>query len=536
MIRYNGTAASGGLATGRVKVINRRIMGFKRVVLAAHREKALYQAAVILAKDEIRRLMSTGEAASQDILNFQLVMLDDNGLNRMILGNIDSGKGGAEAVEMAMEEYCLRLKNTGDAYLSQRTSDIRDVLSRVVDILDGRSRERFVLKQPAIIVADEILPSDLASIERKYALGFVTVGGSYQSHANIIARTMGIPSVCGVEDEEILNPLNNGRTICLDGGTGEIVIAPDAEYEKKFAIAVHRQKKRRKKALRLKDRDVILPGGEKVSLFANCDDPRDIAAAIEAGAEGVGLVRSEILFMKDKFPTFEIQLNFYIRCIRAAKGLPITIRTFDIGADKPVKELDMPKEPNPALGVRGVRLQYSQRELFETQIRALYTAADAAGKVKAMIPMVSVKEDVADYLKMAQEVKSRLLARGKISRDNVSWGVMIETPAAALISDELAEMVDFFSIGTNDLTQYTLAADRLNSRTAGYFLPSHPSVLRLVKMTADSARQAGIELSVCGESAADPRCARLYVDLGIRTLSMAQSAIPAVKEKLIEGL
>ncbi len=535
MTNYAGTPASNGLAVGKIKVINRRIMGFKRVVLAPHREKALYEAAVILAKDEIRRLMNTGDSSSQDILNFQLVMLDDNGLNRMIIGHIENGVGGAQAVEMAMEEYCQRLKSIGDGYLSQRTSDIRDVLSRVVDILDGRSRERFVLTQPSIIIADEILPSDLAQIERKYALGFITVGGSYQSHANIIARTMGIPSVCSVDDEEILNPLNNGKMLCMDGTTGEIYVNADsatvADFENRIEILKQKQDNSD-----LKNQVITLENGENVNIYANCNDPSDITAALENGAQGVGLVRSEILFMKEVFPTFDIQLDFYTRSIQAAKGLPVTIRTFDIGADKPVAELHMEKEPNPALGVRGVRLQYSQADLFRTQVKALYMAADTAGPAKVMLPMVSVVKDVQDYMAMAEEVKAELLANGAISKDNITWGVMIETPAAALISDQLADLVSFFSIGTNDLTQYTLAADRLNVNTSDYYLPTHPSVLKLIKMTVVSAREKCVDVSDCGESTADVNCAQTYVELGIRTLSMAQNAMLTVKERLLNSL
>ena len=226
MIKYIGVPASGGMALGKIKIINRRITGFKRVVLATHREKALYEAAIILAKDELRQLMQDTDTQRKDILNFQLVLLDDNGLNTMVQEKIQQGKGGARAVEEAMEDYCQKIKSIDDGYLSERSIDIQDVLTRVVDILDGRSRERFELTEPSIIIADEILPSDLATLEREFTLGFITVGGAYQNHANIIARTMGIPSVCGM-DSEILNPLNNGKTIAVDGFTGEVYISPN---------------------------------------------------------------------------------------------------------------------------------------------------------------------------------------------------------------------------------------------------------------------------------------------------------------------
>lgn len=533
MIKYIGNSASGGLAVGKIKVINRRITGFKRVVLATHREKALFEAALILAKDELRRLMQTGERTQQDILNFQLVMLDDIGLKEMIQSHIAGGSGAAKSVEIAMEEYCNRLKAIDDGYLSERTSDIRDVLGRVVDILDGRSRERFVLSEPSVIVADEILPSDLASIDRQYAMGFITVGGSYQSHANIIARTMGIPSVCGM-DSEILNPLNNGRTVCLDGYSGEVYISPN---EGTVALFNHRMKQEQRAKLSLmtlKEKEITLPDGETVEIWANCNDPKDITLAINNGAKGIGLVRSEILFMKSDRPTFDSQLDFYSQCIQAANGRPVTIRAFDIGADKPVGNISSEKEPNPALGLRGIRLQYRHRDLFEQQAKALFMAADRCGPINVMLPMVTVEKDLTDYLKMVQELKKQLLESGEIKEDKITWGVMIETPSAALVSDRLAQHVSFFSIGTNDLTQYTLAADRLNVETAAYYDPLHPSVLKLIEITVNNAKAAGVKVSVCGESAADAACAKAYAELGVRCLSMAQNAMIPVKQRLLE--
>lgn len=533
MIKYIGNAASGGLAIGKIKVINRRITGFKRVVLATHREKALYEAAIILAKDEIRQLMRTSDNEHQNILNFQLVMLDDNGLNQMIQQHIAEGKGSARSVEIAMEEYCNRLKNTGDNYLADRTCDIRDVLGRVVDILDGRSRERFNLTEPSIIVADEILPSDLASIDRRFAMGFVTVGGSYQSHANIIARTMGIPSVCGLHSE-ILNPLNNGREVCVDGYSGEIYITPNEGTVTLFTHRMKQESREKQSLIELKEKDICIDNGEKVEIWANCNDPQDITLAINNGAKGIGLVRSEILFMKSSLPTFESQYEFYCECIKAANGKPITIRTFDIGADKPVGDIVSEKEPNPALGMRGIRLQYKYKELFVQQAQALFMAADKEGPVNVMLPMISTVKDVVDYLEMAEELKKQLLADKIIKKDNIKWGIMIETPAAAIISDELAKYVEFFSIGTNDLTQYTMAADRINTDTAMYYDPLHPAVLKLIEITVKNAKEAGVKVSICGESAADSECAKAYIDLGVRYLSMAQNAMIPIKQRLLE--
>ncbi|MBQ9845058.1 MAG: phosphoenolpyruvate--protein phosphotransferase [Oscillospiraceae bacterium] len=534
MVKYVGTPASGGLTLAKIKIVNRRIAGFKRVVLAPHREKALFNAAVILAKDEIKTLMEHASAQHQDILNFQVVMLDDEGLRNLILSQIEEQVGAARAVELAMEEYCDRMKNVGDEYLAQRASDIRDALTRVIDILDGRNRERFVLTEPCIIVADEILPSDLAVIDRKFAMGFITEGGSYHNHANIIARTTGTPSVCGV-DSEILNPLNDGKMVAMDGYTGEVFVAPTEEITAIFHHKMSLEHRQSVKQQQLRDAVVRTAKGEEIAIYANCNDPKDIALAINNGAQGIGLVRSEILFMSTTYNlTLPSQIRFYTECIRAAKGHEITIRTFDIGADKPLENLNLEKEPNPALGMRGVRLMYSQPQLFETQIEALLVSADRCGKINVMIPMVCVENDIADYFEMVERVKERLFKEGTISRDNICWGIMIETPSAALISEELAKYVNFFSIGTNDLTQYVLAADRINTNAARYYNPAHPAVVKLIEMTVASAEKYGLKVSVCGESAADFESAKIYIDKGVRCLSMAQNAMLAIKERLID--
>jgi len=534
MVKYVGTPASGGLTIAKIKVVNRRIAGFKRVVLTPHRERALYNAALILAKDELTEIIRHTTNEHRDILNFQVLMLDDAGLNQLVLAKIEEHNGAARSVEIAMEEYCAKLKFINDGYLSERTSDIRDALTRVIDILDGRKRERFVLTEPCVIVADEILPSDLASIDRKFSKGFITVEGSYQNHANIIARTMGIPSVCTI-DSEILNPLNDGRMVAMDGYTGEVFLLPDDDTVAAFERKMKLESMDSERAEEIKNKKIITPDGREIKIFANCNDPKDIRLAINNGAHGIGLVRSEILFMSTEHDlSLASQIRFYSECIRAAQGREITIRTFDIGADKPLDRLELEKEPNPALGMRGVRLMYTQQEIFETQIEALLVAADRCGRINVMIPMVSVVSDVTDYMVMVERVKERLLSEGVIATDKINWGIMIETPSAALISDELAKYVNFFSIGTNDLTQYVLAADRINTNAARYYDPVHPSVVKLVEMTAQAAQKWGIKVSICGESAADFESAKIYIEKGVHCLSMAQNAMLPIKQRLLE--
>ena len=534
MIKFAGIPASGGLALAKIKIINRRISGFKRVVLTPHREKALFDAAVILAKDEIKTLMEGTHQEHKDILNFQVVMLNDKGLKTMVYENIDNSEGAARAVELAMNRYCERLKEIGDDYFATRTSDIRDVLSRVIDILDGKSSRGLKLTEPSIVVADEILPSDLAEIDRKFAMGFITAAGSCNDHANIIARTMGIPSICCV-DSEILNPLNEDRVAAVDGYTGEIFLMPT---EATVTMFRHRMKLEHRDTVmlgKLRETKLFAPDGEEIKIYANCNDPVDITLAINNGAECIGLVRSEILFMSTNHDmSVAGQIDFYCKCIRAAQGREITIRTFDIGVDKPLEELHRDKEPNPALGVRGVRLLYTNREIFENQMEALFVAADRCGAINVMLPMVTLESDVIDFFAMAEQVKQRLFEQGIIARDRISWGIMIETPSAALISDDLAKYVTFFSIGTNDLTQYVMAADRINTETSKYFNPQHPAVVKLVELVVKNAAKYQVKVSVCGESASDFECAKLYVEKGVRCLSMAQNAMLPVKQCLAE--
>ncbi len=531
MNRYTGIAASTGIVIGEINVINRINSSYKRVTLPPHREKKLFESALTIAKDEVKNLIDASEGEQKDILMFQFLLLSDDGLLNAIYEKIELEYGAAHSVEISMEEYCQKIKEIGDDYFIHRTYDIRDVLGRVVNILDGTKRDRFILDKPCVIVTDDILPSDLASIEREKAKGFVTVGGAYQSHSNIIARTMEIPSVFGV-NSDILNPSNNGKTIVLDASNGEIIINPT---ESVLALYRHKLKQQEKNKNSLFKEKIISPYGEEVKLYANCDDPFDIQKSISSAfAQGIGLVRSEILFFKESLPSFKDQITFYENCITASEDKPIYIRTFDIGADKTAHGISLDKEPNPALGMRGVRLKKLFPDLFTNQIRALYIAANNTKKINVMLPMVTTEHDVIDYLDTAKEVLNKLLMEGLVNKDNIDWGIMIEVPSAALISDKLAKHVKFFSIGTNDLTQYTTASDRINHSVVGYYDFMNEGVLKLVEMVINNAKRYNIPVSICGESAAIFEIADKYVSMGITSLSMAQGSITPLRQKLWE--
>ncbi|MEG0304136.1 MAG: phosphoenolpyruvate--protein phosphotransferase [Oscillospiraceae bacterium] len=526
-----GTGASNGLAIGVIKHINRGYTGLNRVVLDPRRELALFEAAIILARDELSALCEKAGSDERDILIFQHVMLEDEGLIKEIVSYIEAGAGGAAAVERAADIFAARIRNIEDSYLRERSSDIIDACRRVVNILDGRPREQLELKSPAIVVADEIFPSDIVSVDRGMILGFVTSGGSAQGHAAIIARTMGIPAIVMAGDDCLQDC--DGLQGALDGGRGEFYIEPDEAIKTRFLHSMHLEKRRKFSLDKLRDIPCITKSGKCVNLYANCASPEDIEKAIDAGADGIGLLRSEFILMGGRIPGEEEQYWFYVSCLSAAGGRPLTVRTFDIGADKEVEGLTPHSEPNPALGLRGLRFSLARKDIFKTQLAALLRAG-TKGDLRIMFPMVTTPEDLFAALVVVDEVKASLVERGVLFNANVPMGIMIETPAAALMAHELAQYSAFFSIGTNDLVQYTHAVDRVNPLVEAYY-PTHSiPVRKLMRMAVSCAQIAGIPVSVCGESAADPQSAIEYVKFGISTLSMSARSILEVKEAILE--
>lgn len=530
MQEIRGTAASAGLALGPVKVLTRRYSALGRTVLEPRREAAVFEAAVDLAKSEIAALRGRAAGDDKAIFTFQREVLSDHGLLAEILHYIDAGAGAAAAVERAAGIYTAKMRSIPDEYLSQRACDIQDACRRVVDILDGRPRERLTIDAPCILVSDELLPSDIVSVDHSLLLGIVTAGGSAQSHASIIARTFGIPAVVLAGPQALAVP--DGAPCALDGAGGLLVVEPDEPTYARYAHRINLAKRRRVSQERLRTTPCVSRDGVSISLLANCSGPADITHALELGADGVGLVRSEFLFLGGALPDEACQAAFYRDCVRAARGRPITIRTLDIGADKEVAGLTG-TEPNPALGLRGLRFSLAHRDLFYTQLAALLKAG-LEGPLKVMFPMVASVQDLERALAAVDEVRQMLSLRGEAFSKDVEFGIMIETPAAALMADELAVRAAFFSVGTNDLTQYTHAADRVNPAVEQYYTPASPAVLRLLRFVARSAADADIGVSVCGESAADPALALLYARAGIRSLSMAAPSIAEVKERLLD--
>jgi phosphoenolpyruvate-protein phosphotransferase len=534
MKKLSGVPASGGLAVGKVRVITRRTEGISRSVSTPHGEKALFEAAKILARDELTEIIENASEHDAEIFNFQRLILDDKGYNNTVFEAIEQGAGAAAATEEATAKYIQKLHDVGDDYISLRSEDLQDINRRLLNILDGTPETKLNLTGPVIVLAKEIMPSDLITADRNMIQGFITGGGSAQGHAAIIARTIGIPAVVAVGDAVF--EIEDGTTIALDGGSGEVFVEPDESTVARFLHRIGLAQRKYLSLEKLKQSPCITKDGEEFYLYANCSSKEDIETAIENGAMGVGLLRSEFLLMQQaEIPNEEEQYLFYKNCLLAAGEKPVTVRTFDIGADKAITGISLQKEENPALGLRGLRLALAQQSLFENQVRALLRAG-LHGNLKVMFPMVAEPKELDTALQLVENIKAKLEKENVSYCKTIEWGIMIETPAAALLADELAEKASFFSIGTNDLTQYTLAADRTNTAVAEYFNPTSNAVIRLMQITTDAAVKHGLSVSVCGESAADEHAVLQYARMGLRHFSVAGSALLYVKEILMENM
>ncbi|WP_418668057.1 phosphoenolpyruvate--protein phosphotransferase [Allofournierella sp.] len=529
---YKGVSASPGLVMGPIYRIHHSGAGLGRIVELPVREQALFDAAVVLAKDELRQLEEAAEGDDRDIILFQRVMLDDPALNREVQEYIAAGAGSAAAMERAAAICARRIESVDDEYIRQRSADVLDACRRVVNILDGRPRTPVQLEMPSILAGERIFPSDIVSVGRGMILGIAAAEGSVQSHAAIIARTMGIPAVAQL-GPAFLNeaPLTRG---ILDADNGRLVVDPDREAVRAAQRRIVSGGILKKRMSVLRSQPCVTLDGTILSLRANCSCPEDIEIAMEAGAEGVGLLRSEFMIADGRIPGEEEQYYFYISCLQAAGGKPVTVRTFDIGSDKTVRGVSEPAL-NPALGMRGIRMSLARPQMFLDQVCALLRAA-AKGPLQVMFPMITCAEDWRLTMELVNRAKAQLRQRGVPFKEDTVFGSMIEVPSAALLAPELAAQgCGFFSIGTNDLTQYTYAADRLDGRFSGYFAGESTAVHRLIDLTIAAAKQAGLPVCACGVSTSDPGRAVRYARQGVRILSMEASSILPVKAKLLEA-
>ncbi len=534
--QIRGIPASPGIVVGHVHLLRWEVPDVRHRIIPdenVHDEIARLHEAIARAKERLRllrhRVESTAGAEEAAIFDVQMTMLDDRDLTRAVEELIRQNLGAEKAFDLVMLEWRTRFARHAAPMLRERVGDLTDVHIRVLSLLLGLPDHDPVDLAPgtnAILVTHDLTPSLTVQLDRTAIAAIATDAGTRTSHVAILARSLGLPAVVGLRNAA--TQLRGGERVVLDGGTGMLAINPtDAEIE-----AYH--ERQREEAIaeaalaELASVEAVTLDGVRIVLRANVDIPEEAEAAARSGAEGVGLMRTEFLVMgRAAMPDEDEQYRAYRRVVEAFEGKPVVIRTFDIGGDKlPVG--GFPSEPNPFLGWRAIRMCLDQPELFRVQLRALLRAA-VHGDLRIMLPLIVTLDEVLATRRLLEEAAGELHARGAAYRIDVPLGVMIETPAAAVASDTLTRDVDFFSIGTNDLVQYTLAVDRGNANIAPRFTPLHPAVLRLIKRTVDVAEQGEIDVSVCGEMASQPLMAFALIGLGVRQLSVAPRSVPLVK-------
>lgn len=535
MKKGNGTPVFPNIAIGEV-VVYRKVKPLNESICATPDEEQIkFDRALSTAKEqlsslqkEVERTLGYEQAA---IIEVQLLMLDDPDFSEAVTDKIASGLSASDAVQKAGEELAQLFAALDDEYMNARSADIRDASLRVSDILQGHTPPIFP-NDPFILIAEDLAPSETVQLPRELVLGFITQKGSVSSHTAILARMLGIPSLvqAGID----LDTAAQASLCAIDGSTGQWFLDPD---EQTLAVLRKKQAAENEAAVVLQSYRglaAISKSGKQIHLFANIGSVEDVDAAINGDAEGIGLMRSEFLYMgRDRLPSEEELVESYRQIAAAMQGKPVIIRTLDIGADKQADYLQLPQEENPALGLRGLRLCLENENLFKTQLRAIYRAS-AHGDVHIMFPMVASVWELQEARHLCTEVLAELTAEGhQISA--IPIGVMIETPAAAIMSSELAKLVDFFSVGTNDLTQYTLAVDRQNAHLGRFYEPHHPAVLLLLEHIAKCAKDAGIWAGICGELAADPTLTESFLKMGYAELSMSPGLILQTRKHICES-
>ena len=488
--------ASAGLAVGTVRYLRHTQSGLGRAVRSPKEEQEAFENAVRETQDQLIRLERRAAAQDRDIFMVQRVLLEDEGLRQEVASYIRVGAGAAASVERAAGIFAGRIRALEDPYMRERACDILDACRRVVKVLDGQPHETLRLTGPAILVAEELYPTDIVTLDRSLVLGFITSAGSPNAHAAIIARTMGIPAAV-MAGPELLEGCD-GRTLALNGDTGEAYLDPDEATKTRFAHKLRLQRRHTLSQERLRAAPCTTKDGTRISLMADCASVEDVRTAVEAGADGVGLLLSEYLLLAGRVNGEEEQYGFYAACLAAAQGRPVTICTFDVAPDKTGTEFPREEEANPAMGLCGVRYCLAHPDFFETQLRALLRAG-LAGNLRILLPMVSTRDEFEHALDAVYRAKCALRERGVPFAETVPVGAFIETPAAALTAGDLARRAAFFNVGTNNLIQYTYAADRVNPQVRAYLPAASPAVYRLVRFAVEAAAEARIPLCLCGE-------------------------------------
>ena len=524
-----GKGVSKGVAAGPISFY-RRPSGeiLRRSVTDTAAELVRFHDACETAKEQLGVLHDKArtEAGEDAAMLFEAhqMMLDDLDFVESIEGLIENDRLNAEAaVSDTGAQFAEMFAAMDDSYMQARAADIRDISTRVIGILTGEGESGIVSDVPCIVAADDLAPSETVQLDKSLILGFITAGGSANSHTAILARTMGIPAIIGAGDA--LQTEMEGKYAIVDGQTGEMVIEPD-DAERERLLKKQAKEKALKELLdQLKGKPNVTKDGRNVMVYCNIGSPADIDAVLQNDGGGIGLFRSEFLYLQGSdYPTEDEQFEAYKTVAERMGGRRVIIRTLDIGADKQADYFHLDKEENPAMGLRAIRICLTRPEVFRTQLRALYRAS-AYGKIAIMFPMITSVWEVQEIKRICRNIRAELAEEGVPMADKVELGIMIETPAAVMMSVELAREVDFFSVGTNDLTQYTLAVDRQGVGLDRFFDAHHPAVLRMIRMAAENAHKAGIWIGICGELGADAELTETFLSMGIDELSVSPSAV-----------
>lgn len=529
MYTIQGKGVSGGVANGPLCFYQRGDHDIaKHEVADTEAEKQRFESARQTAMEQLKALYEkalaeVGEEGAE-LFEAHQMMLDDLDYVEGIQDLIDGEQVNAEyAVSQVAEQFAQMFASMDDSYMQARAADVKDISNRVIGILSGVVAGGIDSDVPVILAADDLAPSETVQLDKSKILGFVTQGGSGNSHTAILARTMGIPAVIGTGDA--LREDYEGKTAWIDGETGELFVEADEITHERLSKKHAKQRAMKELMDQLKGKENVTIDGRKVMVYCNIGSPDDVDQVLANDGGGIGLFRSEFLYLQNNdYPTEEQQFQAYKTVAERMGGKRVIIRTLDIGADKQADYFQLAHEENPAMGLRAIRICLTRPEVFKTQLRALYRAS-AYGKIAIMFPMITSEWEVLEIKRICEGVKAELRKEEQPFDENIELGIMVETPAAVMMSDRLAKLVDFFSVGTNDLTQYTLATDRQGGNLDRFFDAHHPAVLRMIKMAADNAHKAGIWIGICGELGADTSMTETFMALGVDELSVSPSAV-----------
>ena len=540
MILMQGKGVSKGVIKGKLYFFQRpdTTVAMRQVEDVEAEKQRLAQA----QEATVQQLNILAEKAREDageeiaiLFDTHAMFVEDEDYVECILSCLEEEGCNAEyAVQMAGEQFAAMFAAMDDAYMQARAADIRDVSQRILNNLMGIVEGGIDSEEPIILAADDLAPSETIQLDKSKILGFVTQGGSSNSHTAILARTMGIPAICGLGDA--LKAEYAGRVAYLDGETGSVVLDPDELTHAQIREKYNKQQEMKEILATMKGQEDVTLDGKKMLLYCNIGSPEDVSAVLANDGQGIGLFRSEFLYLSaSDYPSEDEQFEAYRAVAAAMNGKRVIIRTLDIGADKQVDYFGMKKEENPALGVRAIRICLNRPEVFRTQLRALYRAS-VFGKIAIMFPMITSVWEVKECKRACQSVMKELETEGIPYNPDTELGIMIETPSSVFVAEELAKLVDFFSVGTNDLTQYTLACDRQANDLGKFYDPHHPALLRAIKMAADAAHKAGIWIGICGELGADISMLPTFLAIGIDELSVSPAAVLPVRAAIRQSI